>query len=544
MGLQMMTWKHSVLAAAAMIGVAASGLTAVASGMGSMPGMAHHHHDDAPAPSEKLGSVSFPNSCAPASQAGIAHGIALLHSFGYAKAQLQFEAIVKDDPACAIAHWGVAMSQYHELWGQPEAAALAIGTAEMTKARALEAGPPNVTPREHAYIDALSAFFAPGDLPFHQRADAYEAKMNALHAAFPDDVEGAAFDALAIIAATAPGDTSLTHEHQALAILLPLFAIHPDHPGLAHYIIHTCDTPALAADGLAAARAYAKIAAASPHALHMPGHIFARLGLWQEDIASNLLSVAASKKAEAAGQPGVAHQMHADEFLIYAWLQTGQTKKAEALTFQMASIAGKITALPGNDDMKDEAGFFDSELRPIFAMETHEWNRLAAFEPQPGTRPIDAYDIYWGQGVAAGHLHDAKLATAALANFDRDMEAVRSSPSADSIPSLEIQRDEILGWQAFAEDRPADAVAAIRKAADQQDKLGQGEVDIPAREMLGDLLLLMHQPKEALAEYRVALKLSPNRLNGLRSAAEAARQAGLVADARGFEEAAGKQIGG
>lgn len=541
MGPRMISWKSTAVAAAAMIGVAACGQPAVAA---DMPGMAHHHHDDGPAPGEKLGLVSFPNSCAPASQAGIAHGIALLHSFGYAKAQLQFETIAKDDPACAIAHWGVAMSQYHELWGQPEAVALALGTAEMAKARALEAGPPNVTPREHAYIDALSAFFAPGDLPFHQRADAYESKMNALHAAFPDDVEAAAFDALAIIAATAPDDTSLAHQHQALAILLPLFATHPDHPGLAHYIIHTCDTPALAEEGLTAARAYAKIAAASAHALHMPGHIFARLGLWQEDIASNLASVKASQAAEAAGQPGAAHQMHADEFLIYAWLQTGQTKKAELLTDQIAAIGAKMAAMPGNDDMKEEGVFFDSELRPIFAMETHQWKRLAALEPAPGGKPVDIFDIYWGQGVAAGHLHDPKLAAAALGKFDTCMEAVRTSSSADEIPSLEIIRNEILGWQAFAEDRPADAITALRKAADQQDKLGQRETDIPAREMLGDLLLLLHQPKEALAEYRVALKLSPNRLNGLRSAAEAAKQAGLADDARGYEEAAAKQAGG
>ncbi len=213
--------------------------------------------------------------------------------------------------------------------GPPDAAALKLGAEEMAKARALAAPPAKITPREKAYIAALSAFFDPTDIPFQQRADAYEAKMNALHREFPEDVEGAAFDALSMLASVPPDDTSLTHEHQALAILVPLFAAHPEHPGLAHYIIHTCDTPALAPEGLGAAREYARIAPSSPHALHMPGHIFARLGMWQEDIDSNLASVAASEKAEAAGQPGSAHQMHADEFLIYAYLQVGQDEKAQ-----------------------------------------------------------------------------------------------------------------------------------------------------------------------------------------------------------------------
>ena len=208
-----------------------------------MPGMEHHHHDDTP---EQLGHVSFPTSCAARSQAPMERGVALLHSFGYTVAQMQFEAIAKDDPACAMAHWGIAMTQFQELWGRPDAAALKRGAEEMAKARALAAPPATITPREQAYIAALSAFFDPADIPFQQRADAYEAKMNALHREFPEDVEGAAFDALSMLASVAPDDTSLTHEHQALAILVPLFAAHPEHPGLAHYIIHTCDTPALA----------------------------------------------------------------------------------------------------------------------------------------------------------------------------------------------------------------------------------------------------------------------------------------------------------
>jgi hypothetical protein len=502
----------------------------------------HHHHDDAPAPGEKLGQVSFPTSCATRSQPAMERGVALLHSFGYTIAQMQFEAIAKDDPACAMAHWGIAMTQFTELWQHPDEAQWKRGEAEMAKARSLAAPPARITPREQAYIDALSAFFDPAKTSFEQRADAYAAKMNTLHATFPDDVEGAAFDALSMLASVSPGDTSLTHEHQALAILVPLFASHPDHPGLAHYIIHTCDTPALAPDGLAAAREYAKIAPSSPHALHMPSHIFARLGMWQEDIDSNLASVKASEKAQAAGEPGAAHQMHADEFLIYAYLQVGEDEKARLLTSRMAAIGEHMAAMPGMDDMKDAGPFFANELNAVYAVEMHDWKGAAALKPAAGSPPGQSFDTYWGQGIAAGHLHDAKLAANALTSLDRDGDALKKSPYAAYFAnSLGIKRDELVAWQAFAEDHADAAVTAMRKAADQQDKLGQDEVDIPAREMLGDLLLLEHRPGEALAEYRVALKLSPNRLNGLLSAGNAAEQTGLAEQARAFYGAAARQ---
>lgn len=507
----------------------------------TMPGMEHHDHHHATDATEKLGQVSFPTSCAARSQKPMERGVALLHSFGYTEAQMQFQAIAKDDPACAMAHWGIAMTQFQELWGHPDADALKLGAAEMTQAGTLAAPAGASTARERAYIDALSAFFSPADAPFQQRADAYEVKMNALHQAFPDDVEGAAFDALSILASVPPNDTSLTHEHQALAILVPLYASHPEHPGLAHYIIHTCDTPALAPEGLAAAREYAKIAPSSPHALHMPGHIFARLGMWPEDIDSNLASVAASEKAEAAGQPGAAHQMHADEFLIYAYLQVGEDTKARDLTYNMRAISEHMSAMPGMDDMKDDGRAFDNELRAIYAAEMHDWQALSVETPAPGSKPYEALFTYWGQGIAAGHLHNPKLAAAALEAFDRGFESLKNSPLSEFADAMEVKREEVAAWKAFADDQPATALAAMRKAADRQDKLGQMEVDIPAREMLGDLLLLQHSPEQALVEYRIALKLSPNRLNGLLSAGQAAEQAKQPAEAQSFYAAAARQ---
>ena len=507
----------------------------------SMPEMSaehHPHHDDA---DQTLGRVSFPTSCAARSLEQMEHGVALLHSFGYTQAEMQFRAIVKDDPACAMSHWGVAMTKFQELWGEPDSAALKTGAEEMAEARRLATAPAVVTGREQAYIGALSAFFDPKDLPFQQRADAYEAKMNALHAGYPDDVEGAAFDALSILAAESPTDTSLSHEHEALAILIPLFEAHPDHPGLAHYIIHTCDTPALAPEGLQAAREYAKIAPASAHALHMPGHIFARLGMWQEDIDSNLASVKASEKAEATGQPGAAHQMHAKEFLIYAYLQVGQDEKAKELTYDMRVVGNRMEAMPGMDDMKHAGNHLDNEVRAVYGIEMHDWKTLAAETPAPGSKEFLKFDTYWGQGVAAGHLKDAKLAASALAEFDKAVEALKKSPYAAHVSSTNVERNEIVGWQAFAENRPEEAVTAMRKAADQQDKLGQGEVDIPAREMLGDLLMLEKKPEEALVEYKMALKLSPNRLNGLLSAGMAAEEDRKPEEARAFYTAAARQ---
>jgi len=506
------------------------------------PGQAHHHHEEDAASLEKLGEVHFPVSCAAKTQALFERGIALLHSFGYTKAEEQFEALAASDPGCAMAHWGVAMSEFHELWGRPDAAAMKTGAEEMAKARKAAKKTP-VTPREMAYIDALSVFYKKAPKNFQSGADAYVAGMAKLHMAYPEDIEGAAFYALALLADVAPNDTSLTKERAALAVLVPLFHQYPDHPGLAHYIIHTCDTPALAAQGLEAAEVYAKIAPSSPHALHMPGHIFARLGMWPEDVASNLASVAASEKAEAAGQPGVAHQLHADEFLIYAYLQMGQDEKARALTASIRPTGKHIDALPGADDMKGMGGFFDNELNTIYLMEMHDWKALAALQAAPGTQGTWVFDTVWGHGVAAGHLQDAALAGSSLAEFDKMLDEMRKSPQAYQVEGYQVMRNELEAWKDYAEGHAVEAIAAMRKAADQQDKLGQGEVDIPADEMLGDLLMLLHKQQDALAEYKVALKLSPNRLNGLLGAGEAAEAVGDVAKAKGFYEQAARNTG-
>lgn len=486
-----------------------------------MPGMGHHHSYD-PASTEKLGTVHFPVSCMPGQQAAFARGIALLHSFGYTEATEQFQAIAKADPQCAMAHWGIAMAQFHELWYTPNAVAVKLGTEEMASARSLGAGG-KLTRREQMYIDALSTFYAQAEAGYQGAADAYAAKMNALHSTYPDDVEAAAFYALSELASVSPTDTSLAHEHRALAVLVPLFKVHPEHPGLAHYIIHTCDTPQLAEQGLEAARLYAKIAPSSPHALHMPAHIFARLGMWPEDIQSNLASVAASERAAAAGEPGAAHQMHANEFLIYAYLQVAEDEKARVLAAKMPLLAAHMAAMPGMDDMKGQGmARRVNEVNAVVPMEMHDWKALVALRPTAGSPPDESFETYWGQAEGAGHLRDAKTTAAALAAFDAAIEALKDTRYASIVEEEKVQRNEVVGWDAYARGDNDAAVNSMRAAADQQDKLGQSEIDIPAREMLGDLLMLLHKPEAALTEYEVALRLSPNRLNGLLSAGEAA----------------------
>ncbi|SEG49980.1 hypothetical protein SAMN05421819_3265 [Bryocella elongata] len=498
-----------------------------------MPGMAHHHHKEEAVGAEKLGDVHFPVSCAAAQQQAFNRGIALLHSFGYTNAEAQYRAIAKADPTCAMAHWGIAMTQYHALWSRPDAAELKTGAEEMAQARELAAAHP-VTPREQEYIAALSDFYEQAPQDYIQGIDAYTAKMAKLHADFPNDIEGAAFYALALLADVAPNDTSLAKEHRALAVLLPLFKQYPEHPGLAHYIIHTCDTPSLAQDGLEAAKVYARIAPSSPHALHMPGHIFARLGLWQEDIDSNLASVRASEMDDHMHIPGIAHQMHADEFLIYAYLQTGQDEKAHVLTTRMAPLGARMAAMPMMDDMKDDGAFFANELNVIYLMEMHDWKALSNVQAQPNSPPEQSFEIPWGRGVAAGHLKNAAIADQAIVDYEKFEKAVKATGDTYFVSIVLTQHDELLGWQAYAHGNTDAALASMRAAATQQDKLGQAEVDIPADEMVGDLLVLLGRKEEALAAYKLALHYSPNRLNTLLDAGEMAEALGRKAEAASF----------
>jgi tetratricopeptide (TPR) repeat protein len=480
---------------------------------------------DGPAP-ERLGKVEFSVSCAPSVRAPFNRGVALLHDFWYQEAQRQFEAIAARDPACAMAHWGVAMSLFHEIWERPTDESVARAWQEMQKARS----PAAKTARERAYIAALSGFFRPGKSDYQARIEQYSAAMGEIYGRYPRDTDAGAFYALSLLAAEAPNDTSLRQERKAMAVLVPLAAKNPDHPGVVHYIIHACDTPALAPDGLAAARHYGAIAASAPHAVHMPGHIFARLGMWQEDIDSQVASVAASQAADARHQSGAMDQFHSDDFLLYAYLQSGADAAASKTIDESTASLARVESMPemGKAYMAGMFPYYRTKLPTFFDLEMRDWKSAAALEPIAGALPETQAMTYWARAVAAGHLRQAEAAQADLAEFDSLLEQVRKSSRAYVADSTgaRIRRGEVLAWAAFAAGQPQDAVKYLRESADLQDKVGQGEVDIPAREMLADMLLELGQPQDALLEYQRAIKLSPNRFNGLYNAGRAAEAAG------------------
>jgi tetratricopeptide (TPR) repeat protein len=486
------------------------------------------------ASAESLGTVSFAVSCAPAVETSFVRGVALLHDFWYQEAQRQFEDIAKADPNCAMAHWGAAMSFYHQIWDRPDDATVAKGWREMRSAQAHAAK----TEREREYIAALSDFYRPGPHDYQARVEAYAAAMGKLYRDNPKDTDAGAFYALSLLASAGPNDDTLTLNHKAMDVLTPLFAKYPDHPGVVHYIIHACDTPSLAQDGLAAAKHYGEIAPSAPHAVHMPAHIFARLGLWQADIDANVGSVAASHAAESRKQSGAMDQFHSDDFLVYAYLQSGQEARAKAVLQDSAAALAHFETMSdmGEHYMTGMFPYYRTKLPIIYNLELRDWKSAAALQAVASAPPETQTLTYWARTVAAGHLRRPQQARAELRDYDALMTKIKQGRHAYFADSTgaRIERGEMLAWIAFAEENSADALKQMREAADLQDKVGQGEVDIPAREMLADILLELGRPQDALGEYKKALTLSPNRFNGLFNAGKAAEAAGDASQAKDY----------
>ena len=476
--------------------------------------------------SERVGKVSFPISCNAAAQVTFNQAVAWLHSFEYEEAQKAFGEVASEDPQCAMAHWGLAVSLYHELWEHPSANDLKQGRAELAKAR--EVG--SKTPRESEYIDAASAFFQDSGqgsghdsgqgstkMNYQARATAYCQAMGRLYAHYPDDVEAGAFDALSLIASEPPHDHTLANRKQAIAILQKLFAQEPDHPGLAHYLIHAADVPELAPLGLEAARRYAKIAPSSPHALHMPSHIFTRLGLWQDSIASNIASAAAAQTPMAIHMGGTGHAAHATDFLDYAYLQIGRDADARRMVAQLKAISGI---------KPDLLAFSVTKFESRYAIETHDWKRAARLTAPAGSELGVQAMALWTAAMGAARSGDAAAARQAL---DK-MAAVRTKMVAghDEYGShaYETEYDEASAWVDLAEGKKAEALTTMRSTADREDAAGVDDLIMPAREMLGDMLLAAGSPHDAFLAYQTALKESPNRFDGLYGAAKAAQLSG------------------
>jgi tetratricopeptide (TPR) repeat protein len=474
-----------------------------------------HHHEDLTA--TQLGTVHFPVSCAAGVQKPFERGVALLHSFWYEEAEKEFVQVANDDPSCAMAHWGVAMSLWHQLWNQPDAKVIDRGWTEVRQA---EKNRGHAGDRERAYIAAMHAFY--GDSKKHDhdaRARAYSDAMKKVYESYPDDHEAAAFYALSLLASELHGDTTFVNRKAAAAILEKLLAIERDHPGVAHYLIHSYDTPSLAQLGIPAARRYAQIAPAAPHALHMPSHIFARVGLWQDDINSNLASIAATRKTAAVGMGGEGHQFHALDFLVYAYLQSGREADAQ-------KIIDEVKAMPPTKNMYgmdfDPRIYSQARFEASYTLELHQWRSAASLIPPAP----DAAVTFLARAIGAarsGQLTDARKNVDQVRSIAKTLSDKKNKDEADF---LDRQIAEPLAWIAHAEGKDDDAIKLMRPLADKETEGMSQTGYLPAHEVLADVLLEAKRPQQALAEYQTDLKLNPNRFNGLYGAARAAEEAG------------------
>jgi len=481
----------------------------------------HHHEELTP---EQLGTVHFPVSCTPDAQKSFEKGVALLHSFWYEEAEKTFLDAQRQDPACAMAYWGQAMSLWHQLWDQPKAATINRGLAELNKADIAKAK----TGRERDYIQALRAFYSNSKKEDHEaRARAYSAAMEKVYQKYPDDHEAAAFYALSLLASEPDNDTTFANRKQAGAILDKLFDAEPNHPGIAHYLIHTYDKPQLAELGLPAARRYAQIAPFAPHAVHMPSHIFARVGDWPDSIQSNLASIAATRKASEMNMGGEGHQFHAMDFLIYAYLQSGRETEA-------AKVIDEVKTMPpmhmGGMD-RDMQAFAVSKFPAMYALELHRWSEAAVLPVISRADEGDRAYTYWAKAIGSARSGDLAGAKKNLAQIDFIHKDYVAHKKAYAAEWTEMLQQEASAWVLRGEGKDEEAAAALRKVADHEDAVGEEQTSMPAREMLADMLLEMKRPEQALAEYKGDLKFNPKRFNGLYGAAQAAEMAGLAPQA-------------
>lgn len=480
-----------------------------------------HHHA---LTEQEIGSIHFPTSCAKNTETAFNHAVALLHSFQYEDSRHAFEAIAAQDPACAMAYWGIAMSHNHGLWHNGDTAA---GHQAWQRARdiAQTASQPDrkTTARENAYIDALGEICRTDDgkdgNDEYARAQAYEQKMGALAAAYPDDSEAAILHALALDVTAPKTDKTFANQRRCGEILEPIFQKQPHHPGVAHYLIHCYDNPVLAEQGLTAARAYAKIAPASAHANHMPSHIFTRIGSWEESIRSNKRSADLAAQAEATSKNGEARdqRLHALDYLEYAYLQSGQIRSAKAVLDAMnvlSPVAG--LTLTGNYAL--------AAIPARYAIERAQWKEASSLRPLNEGTPWSQALSWLAIGVGSARSNQIERARQAEGMLGQLRDSAKESVYWSN--QVEVQRQEVAAWITYASGKHDDASAKMRSAADLEESMDKDAVTpgaiIPAREMLGEMLLSAKHPQEALAEYEAVLKIAPKRFNAVYGAARAA----------------------
>jgi tetratricopeptide (TPR) repeat protein len=474
---------------------------------------------------ERLGTVDFETSCSAAAKAPFNHAMALLHSFEFGPAITAFGETLKADPSCAMAHWGIAISR----WTNPftlsirTPAQLQQGFEAIKLAR--QAGAK--TERERAYIEAAAKLFSDAEtMDQRARVLAYEKAMAALAAAYPNDREASIFWALSLTASALPADKTYANQLKAGGILEKLYPGQTDHPGITHYIIHSYDVPALADKAVAAAKRYATIAPAAPHALHMPSHTFTRVGAWQESIDTNIASADAARKTKA-----YAEELHAMDYMAYAYLQTGQDKAVQALVARTPEIAAVFDPNAITGAAAGSAGVFVLASMPArWVLERRDWAAAARLEPKPSSYPWTEAMTHFARALGAsrtGALDDARKSIAALKDIRDRLVAAKEAYWAEQVA---IQHEGALAFLALAEGKSTDALATMRAAAGREDATEKSAVTpgpiAPARELLGEMLLELKQPAEALKEFQATLKKEPNRFRALYGAGKAAALAG------------------
>lgn len=454
---------------------------------------------------EKLGAVSFPVSCLPSVQKEFNRGVALLHSFAYAAAESSFRKVAESDGHCAMAHWGIAMTHFHQIWDPPlPPAGIPVGQKELQDAQALS----TKSDRERTLIDALAVIFkTDSGVAYRDRALQYEGAVCGLAAKERKDTEAQVFCALSLISNSSPLDKTHGKQKRAADMLEPLFRTYPQHPGIPHYLIHAYDSAELAPRGLAAAKVYAQIAPSAPHALHMPSHIFTRLGMWDDSIASNL---AAQKAAREGGDIG--EELHAMDYLVYANLQASRDAQAAAVIAQLYEMSSLKLA-----DFK--VAYAATAMPVRYAVERNQWDDAAKIQTPEGAPPHVAALAVWARGVGfarTGHVTEAQAESANLQPLADQLQQSKNAYWAEQTAILVL---EVKAWTAQANSNAKAAVELLRGAADREDATEKLPVTpgpvLPAREQLGYLLLEQHQPANALAEFKAALTLAPGRRQSL-----------------------------
>jgi len=496
-----------------------------------------HQRDD----SERLGRVNFQVSCNAQAQKQFNRAVAWLHSFEYEEAEKAFAEVTVTDSECGMGYWGIAMSNYHPIWAPPNAAELQKGSSAIEKAKATGAR----TGRERDYIAAIDVFYKDSDKVDHRtRVIAFSNAMERLYERHPTDDEAGIFYSLTLIAkGMMAGDKSYANEKKAAQILNRVLAREPQHPGVAHYIIHSYDYPALANLALPTARSYAKIAPASSHAQHMPSHIFTRLGLWQEAIRSNLDAESAAKAHAVRNQLSGAwdQQLHAMDYLTYAYLQEARDKEARGVLDELLKIQSV-------EPQSFVVAYSATAIPARYALERRRWDEAAKLTVPSGLAGFQWPRFPW----AVAHIHFARAIGAARsgdpASARQEVEKLAAIQKAmvevkggyDWAKQVEIARQVASAWLAHTEGKSEEALRLMRAAAELDDTTEKHPVTpgaiLPAREQLGELLIELKQPAAALQEFETSLRSSPNRFNGLYGAARAAKLAADKKRARTYYE--------